>query len=121
LLPLSVVEDFFERDTPLSRWAEPQFAALGKQVRLGGVTFQEKWVKMALGSGTYETIFAVVLGYHVFGVLLLMYLNVLTVGSMRSAGKAVRNAVRQQLLVAKVGFTSTHQAFCLPCFRWAHS
>jgi hypothetical protein len=35
-------------------------------------------------------------------ILLAMYLNILTVGNVKSAGRAVRSAVRQQLLVLKV-------------------
>jgi len=58
---------------------------------------------MALGDGTGERIFAIALGYAVIGLLIAFYLNVFTVGTVKSAGRAVRSAVRQQLLVVKVG------------------
>lgn len=60
------------------------------------------WIRLALGDGTPEKVFAVVLGYAVVGLLLALYLNILTVGNVKSAGRAVRSAVRQQLLVFKV-------------------
>jgi len=56
---------------------------------------------MALGDGTGERVFAIALGYAVVGLLVAFYLNVFTVGSVKSAGRAVRSAVRQQLLVVK--------------------
>ncbi len=57
---------------------------------------------MALGDGTGERFFAIALGYAVIGLLVAFYLNIFTVGSVKSAGRAVRSAVRQQLLVVKV-------------------
>jgi E3 ubiquitin-protein ligase MARCH6 len=51
---------------------------------------------MALGDGTGERVFAIALGYAVIGLLVAFYLNVFTVGSVKSAGRAVRGAVRQQ-------------------------
>ncbi|KAF8644973.1 hypothetical protein AX16_008157 [Volvariella volvacea WC 439] len=82
--------------------AEPYFAAFGKQVRVGATHSRDQWIKMALGSSASDRMFAVFLGYAVIGLLLALYLNILTVGNARSAGRAVRNAVRQQLLVIKV-------------------
>jgi E3 ubiquitin-protein ligase MARCH6 len=81
---------------------EPFFAMLGKEVRIRMVHAQEMWTRLALGEGHSERVFAVMLGYAVLGLLLALYLNVLTVGNAKSAGRAVRNAVRQQLLVVKV-------------------
>lgn len=81
---------------------EPYFALLGKEVRLGVVKFKDAWYRMAVGSGPAERVFAVGLGYAVVGLLLALYLNILTVGNARTATRAVRNAVRQQLLVIKV-------------------
>lgn len=46
--------------------------------------------------------FAVALGYVVVMILVSIYLNLLTVGNMKTAGRAVRTAVREQLLVLKV-------------------
>lgn len=85
------------------RYAEPYFAPLGEKLRITWASVQEHWVRLALGDGTTEKIFAISLGYIVDAILLGIYLNILTVGSMKSAGRAVRNAVRQQLLVVKVG------------------
>ncbi|TFK39450.1 hypothetical protein BDQ12DRAFT_704973 [Crucibulum laeve] len=81
---------------------EPYFTMLGKEVRLGAGKLKETWIQMAMGGGPTERTFAVVLGYAVVGLLLSLYLNLLTVGNARSAGRAVRSAVRQQLLVLKV-------------------
>ena len=59
---------------------------------------------MALGQGPGERAFAIVLGYTIVGLQLSLYLNLLTVGNVRSAGRAVisKNAIRQQLFVVKV-------------------
>ena len=84
------------------RAAEPYFAPIGEMVRTTWDDLKASWVQLALGSGTTEKIFAICLGYMVDAFLLAIYLNILTVGSMKSAGRAVRSAVRQQLLVVKV-------------------
>jgi E3 ubiquitin-protein ligase MARCH6 len=96
------IDAIFEIDSPLIRLAEPHFAALGKEVRLTVVRLITTWIRLTLGDGTTEKIFAVVLGYAVVALLLALYLNILTVGNVKSAGRAVRGAVRQQLLVLKV-------------------
>ncbi|KAK2465700.1 hypothetical protein APHAL10511_002244 [Amanita phalloides] len=82
--------------------AEPYFAILGKEVRLGVERLKDSWLRLALGHGPMERLFAVSLGYLIFGLAVAGYLNILTVGTARSAGRAVRSAVRQQLLVIKV-------------------
>jgi E3 ubiquitin-protein ligase MARCH6 len=87
---------------PWAAKAEPYFAMLGKEVRLGSVQLKETWARLALGEGPNERAFAVLLGYIVLSLLLALYLNILTVGNAKSAGRAVRSAVRQQLLVLKV-------------------
>jgi E3 ubiquitin-protein ligase MARCH6 len=93
----------FETTFPsLVNKAEPYFAMLGRAVRVRTARTQDIWVRFALGEGPSEKVFAVVLGYAVVGLLLALYLNILTVGNAKSAGRAVRNAVRQQLLVLKV-------------------
>ena len=77
---------------------------------------------MALGDGTGERVFAIALGYAVIGLLLAFYLNIFTVGSARSAGRAVRSAVRQQLLVVKARLLRNTQRYLADiCFRWQHS
>ena len=88
------------------QYAEPYFAPLGEKLRVIWLHFQENWIRLALGDGTTEKIFAIALGYVLDALLLAVYLNILTFGSMKSAGRAVRNAVRQQLLVVKVSFMS---------------
>ena len=109
----SLIERILESDHPAVRFAEPYLAALGQKVRIKSEEltessveyfqeFKETWTKYALGDGNAEKIFAISLGYVVDALLLAIYLNVLTIGSMKSAGRAVRNAVRQQLLVVKV-------------------
>ncbi|KAI0085732.1 hypothetical protein BDY19DRAFT_964078 [Irpex rosettiformis] len=89
-------------DSPVMQYAEPYFAPLGENLRTLWQEVQEHWIKLALGNGTSEKIFAISLGYVVDALLLAIYLNVLTIGSMKSAGRAVRSAIRQQLLVVKV-------------------
>ncbi|KAJ7601555.1 hypothetical protein DFH06DRAFT_440100 [Mycena polygramma] len=82
--------------------AEPYFAALGQEVRVSTVQLRMTWTQLALGQGPKEKVFAIVLGYVVVMVLVSLYLNLLTVGNMKTAGRAVRTAVREQLLVLKV-------------------
>jgi len=83
-------------------FTEPYFAALGHEVRELTTKFQSTWIRLALGSEPPNRAFAVFLGYCVVSFLFSLYLNILTVGNARTAGLAVRNAVRQQLLVLKV-------------------
>ncbi|KAJ7249539.1 hypothetical protein B0H12DRAFT_696107 [Mycena haematopus] len=82
--------------------AEPYFAALGRDVRLSTEHIRTIWTQLALGHGPKEKVFAIALGYVVVMILVSLYLNLLTVGSMKTAGRAVRTAVREQLLVLKV-------------------
>lgn len=87
---------------PLLTLMEPHFAILGDKITDSVIRLQATWKRMALGQGPGERAFAVALGYAVVGMLLSLYLNILTVGNVKSAGRAVRSAVRQQLLVIKV-------------------
>lgn len=96
------INDFFESNSTIAQLLEPRFAYVGREVRLFTDHFQRSWIRLTLGHGSSERAFAVVLGYGVVGVILALYLNVFTVGNARTAGRAVRNAVRQQLLVVKV-------------------
>ncbi|KAF5383819.1 hypothetical protein D9615_003736 [Tricholomella constricta] len=82
--------------------AEPQFAWLGMRVRLASLHVQLIWIRLAVGEAPADRAFAIILGYAVVGLAVAIYLNLLTVGNARSAGRAVRSAVRQQLLVLKV-------------------
>ena len=83
-------------------FTEPYFAALGAEVRLYATRVQSTWIRLALGSGPMNRVFAVCLGDVVVSLLFCLYLNILTVGNARNAGIVVRNAIRQQLLVLKV-------------------
>lgn len=98
----TLVDKLFAPNSAFMRVAEPYFAPIGEMVRLTWDDLKASWVKLALGGGTTEKIFAILLGYMVNAFLLAIYLNILTVGSMKNAGRAVRSAVRQQLLVVKV-------------------
>jgi E3 ubiquitin-protein ligase MARCH6 len=86
----------------MTDYLEPYFAPLGQEVRENVASFQKTWVDLSLGDGPPEKVFAVLLGYAVMAIFLTLYLNILTVGNVQNAGRAVRNAVRQQLLVVKV-------------------
>jgi len=81
---------------------EPYFAPLGQEIRRHVLNLHALWTRLALGHGAAERTFAIALGYAVVALLLSLYLNVLTVGNVRAAGRDVRNAVRQQLLIVKV-------------------
>ncbi|KAI0676025.1 hypothetical protein C8Q78DRAFT_1142731 [Trametes maxima] len=91
-----------EEDTTIMRVVEPYFAPLGENINQLSAQGKETWVELATGDDRHDRIFAVFLGYAVVGLVLAIYLNVLTVGTMRNAGRAVRSAIRQQLLVVKV-------------------
>jgi hypothetical protein len=101
---------------------EPYLGTLNTQIRTSSYQIATGWRRMALGDGTGERVFAITLGYTVIGLLIAFYLNVFTVGSVKSAGRAVRSAVRQQLLVVKVRLLRTfHFASTDVRFRWQHS
>ena len=95
------IDRILESNHPAVQAAESYLEVLGKQVMTSSYQVATSWTRMALGDGTGERIFAIVLGYAVIGLLIAFYLNVFTVGSVKSAGRAVRSAVRQQLLVVK--------------------
>jgi E3 ubiquitin-protein ligase MARCH6 len=97
----SIITRLLESKQPIVVAAEPYVEALGKQARTSSYQVATGWTRMALGDGTGERVFAIALGYAVIGLLVAFYLNVFTVGSVKSAGRAVRSAVRQQLLVVK--------------------
>lgn len=103
----SPLQQLIADDSAFMRVAAPYFAPLGQVVRVMQKDARETWTKLAIGDGTPEKLFAIALGYLVAMLLIAIYLNVLTVGSMKNAGRAVRSAVRQQLVVVKVR-----------CFDW---
>ncbi|EKM50520.1 uncharacterized protein PHACADRAFT_263859 [Phanerochaete carnosa HHB-10118-sp] len=98
----TLVDRLLAPDSAFMRLAEPYFAPIGETLRLTWEDLKTSWVRLALGNGTTEKIFAVSLGYMVNAVLLALYLNVVTTGNMKNAGRAMRSAIRQQLLVVKV-------------------
>ena len=89
-------------DSMLGRLVEPYLASFGQEVRNTAEGIGDWWVRMSLGRGPVEKTFAIVYGYLLVGVSLAIYMNILTVGTIKTAEKAVRTAVRQQLLVVKV-------------------
>ena len=98
-----IVRQFSEAlATPVGQDIERRFAVLGKHVRLTALAMKDTWIDLANGDGTINRIFAVVLGYLMVGLAVALYLNIMNVGSVQSAGRAVRNAIRQQLIVVKV-------------------
>ncbi|CDO76301.1 hypothetical protein BN946_scf184917.g17 [Trametes cinnabarina] len=98
----SFLHRLLEEDATVMQAIEPYFAPLGRNIRQWSTSVKETWTELAIGDDRQDRVFAVLLGYGVVGILIAIYLNVLTVGSMRSAGRAVRSAIRQQLLVVKV-------------------
>ncbi|KAI0077759.1 hypothetical protein K474DRAFT_1620717 [Panus rudis PR-1116 ss-1] len=98
----TILERLAENDSAWLRLAEPYFAPIGRSVREKYHTLAEAWVQLAIGDNTSSKLFAICLGYALNALVMAIYLNVLTFGSVKSAGRAVRSAVRQQLLVIKV-------------------
>lgn len=88
--------------SPVILFLEPYFAWLGKRVRLNTATAKLIWADLSSGDTSFNRFFAIILGYAVIGFLVALYLNVLNVGNVQSAGRAIRNAIRQQLIVLKV-------------------
>lgn len=61
------------------------------------------YMKFAHGDTTTDRVLFIMVGYSIVGVLVAFYLNILTVGNIQNAGRAVRTVVKQQLMVMKVG------------------
>ena len=89
--------------------AEEVFAVFGRHIRVAFVAILEQWVELAEGDGTMERLWAIFLGYAIVAFLAALYLNTITVGNVRSAGRAVRNAIRQQMIVLKVPCQFIHR------------
>lgn len=81
---------------------ESRFSALGRTVRLFSHAFVRRWQQLTLSDGTSERAFAICLGYIVLCTVMGIYLGVLNAGTVRGAARALRNAVKQQLIVLKV-------------------
>ncbi|EJD07670.1 uncharacterized protein FOMMEDRAFT_101037 [Fomitiporia mediterranea MF3/22] len=89
-------------NSPVGQFLEPYFARLGRRVRMNATSAKAGWIELANGDASINRFFAISLGYLLAGILLAFYLNVLNVGNVQSAGRAIRNAIRQQLIVLKV-------------------
>ena len=63
---------------------------------------KEAWIELANGDESVNRFFATILGYSIAALVVTIYLNVLSVGSVQNAGRAVRIAIKQQLVVLKV-------------------
>ncbi|KAJ3809699.1 hypothetical protein F5876DRAFT_43374, partial [Lentinula aff. lateritia] len=83
-------------------YVESYLAALGREIRQGHEQFRGVWTQLAIGNGPAERIFSVIFGYCIIASALAVYMNILTIGNVKTAGRAVRTAVKQQLLVLKV-------------------
>ncbi|KAJ3818347.1 hypothetical protein F5880DRAFT_1491547 [Lentinula raphanica] len=83
-------------------YIEPIFAPIGRELRHGYNQLSEVWTKLAVGNGPVERIFSVLFGYCIIATGLAIYMNILTMSNVKTAGRAVRVAVKQQLLVLKV-------------------
>ena len=96
--------DAFDKaaETPLGQILEPHFAKLGKHVREHSTALKASWIELSYGDGSIHRVFAIALGYLVVGFVVALYLNILNVGNVQSAGRAIRSAIRQQLIVVKV-------------------
>jgi E3 ubiquitin-protein ligase MARCH6 len=81
---------------------ESRFSTLGRTVRLFSHAFARRWQQRTLADGTSERGFAICLGYMVLCMVMGIYLGVLNAGTVRGAARALRNAVKQQLIVVKV-------------------
>ncbi|KAJ1306920.1 hypothetical protein OPQ81_007903 [Rhizoctonia solani] len=83
-------------------YVESQFTALGRTMRLFSHAFARRWQQLTIADGTSERAFAICLGYIVLCMVMGIYLGVLNAGAVRGAARALRNAVKQQLIVVKV-------------------
>ena len=97
-------DSFLEKvfDSALGQLVEPYFSSFGQEIRNTGEGIANWWIRMSLGRGPVEKAFAIVYGYLLIGISLAIYMNILTVGTIKTAEKAVRIVIRQQLLVVKV-------------------
>jgi hypothetical protein len=110
---VSLIDRMFDSDVGVVRWAEPYFAVLGKRIRMVATATVALWIRMVLGDGPVEKVFAIVLGYTVVALFLGVYLNILTTSNVRGAGRAIRSTVRQQVLIAKVNRLSFDIVDCV--------
>src|SRR5262245_20388322 len=68
--------------SPAIALAKPYLASVGKEIRISTATLEATWERLALGQGATERTFAIALGYVVVGLILSVYLNLLTVGNV---------------------------------------
>lgn len=93
-------------NSPTAFFLEPYFAALGMRVRIQANFMRESWIELANADQSVHRFFAIALGYAIAAFVVAIYLHILSVGSVQSAGRAIRNAIRQQLVVLKVNITN---------------
>ena len=86
----------------MGQFLEPYLVVLGRWVRSHAAVAKLVWIDLATKDGAINRFFAVAFGYLIVAVLVALYLNALNVGNVRNAGRAIRNAIRQQLIVLKV-------------------
>ncbi|KZS94639.1 hypothetical protein SISNIDRAFT_410077 [Sistotremastrum niveocremeum HHB9708] len=72
------------------------------------------YLKFAHGDTTTDRVLFILLGDSLAGVLVAFYLNILTVGNIQNAGRAVRTVVKQQLMVMKVAVFILIELFLFP-------
>lgn len=77
-------------------------ARFGRTVRLTTMQIKEAWTVLANGTASADRFFAVLLGYLVVGFAIIIYMNFLSIGKMQTAGRELRNTIKQQLIVVKV-------------------
>ena len=100
---LQPILDFISQSNhPLVAWAKISVETARGEIIQSITEFKEGWSRLALGDGSNERGMCVVIGYLVIGIGVAFYLNVLNIGTVKSAGRAVRGAINQQLLVVKV-------------------
>ena len=96
-------------DSPVGAYLEPYLARLGRNIREIVAAIKIAWIELANGDGTANRMFAIVLGYASAALVVALYLNILNVGSVQSAGRAIRTAIRQQLIVTKARSAIAYQ------------
>lgn len=97
-------EPSFFWDAIVGQQLEEVLASFGAYVRLVAEAITQTWTRLALGDGPTERAFAICLGDSVILLSAAVYLNLLSVGNVQTATRAVRNTVRQQVIVLKVAF-----------------
>ncbi|KAL1742132.1 hypothetical protein HDZ31DRAFT_84364 [Schizophyllum fasciatum] len=91
-------------NTLVGKQVEGWFAPFGGYVKAIVKEIKTTWTVFALEDQPPQRGFAVILGYSMILLGAGIYLNLLSVGNVQTATRAIRNTVRQQLVVLKVAF-----------------